>query len=99
MFSHGYRLVIRERLTSDDETVCIESYGYEFWHNAERIAWYDSQPHPNDASLSGTHPHHKHISPDIKHHRIPAPNISFASPNIPVLIHEIEELLKTSFSQ
>jgi len=29
------------------------------------------------------HPHHKHISPDLKHHRIPAPNLSFAQPNLP----------------
>jgi hypothetical protein len=99
VFAHGYRLVIRERLTSDYEAVRIESYGYEFWHNADRISWYDSQPHPNDTSLAGTHPHHKHIPPDIKHHRVPAPNISFTSPNIPVLIQEVEGLLDNSSSR
>lgn len=40
-------------------------------------------------SLASTHPHHKHIPPDIKHHRIPAPNLSFTIPNLPFLIEEI----------
>ncbi|MCK4763951.1 MAG: hypothetical protein KAW12_17245 [Candidatus Aminicenantes bacterium] len=47
----------------------------------------------NNPTLAGTHPHHKHIPPDIKHHRIPAPNMSFDRSNLPVLIKEIEELL------
>lgn len=37
----------------------------------EKLYWYDSQPHPSDPSLASTHPHHKHVPPDIKHHRIP----------------------------
>ncbi len=37
-----------------------------------------------------THPHHKHIPPDLKHHRIPAPGISFSEPNLTFLIREIE---------
>ena len=41
-----------------------------------------------------THPHHKHILPDIKHHRIPAPDMSFTHPNLQALIRKIEELLK-----
>ncbi len=56
--------------------------------------WSDSPytfPHPNDASLASTMPHHKHIHPDIKHHRIPAPNMSFTQPNLPALLEEIEE--------
>jgi len=60
----------------------------------DKIAWYDAQPHIDDATLAITHPHHKHILPDIKHHRIPAPNMSFTQPNLPALIREIEELLK-----
>ncbi|MGC9398114.1 MAG: toxin-antitoxin system TumE family protein [Anaerolineae bacterium] len=39
--------------------------------------WYDPTPHPNDSSLASTHPHHKHVPPDVKHHRIPAPGLSF----------------------
>ncbi len=53
----------------------------------------DSQPHPDDPTLASTHPHHKHIPPDIKHHRIPAPGLTFAAPNLPLLILEIESLL------
>jgi hypothetical protein len=59
----------------------------------EILYWYDSWPHPNDASLASTHPHHKHIHPEIKHHRIPAPGLSFARPNLPFLIEEIEREL------
>jgi hypothetical protein len=36
-FAYGYRIVIRERLSYDD-AVMIEDYGYELWHNAEKIA-------------------------------------------------------------
>ncbi|HOU13429.1 MAG TPA: DUF6516 family protein, partial [Anaerolineae bacterium] len=58
-----------------------------------KIYWYDSWPHPNDRILASTHPHHKHVLPDIKHHRIPAPELSFTEPNLPFLIREIETLL------
>ena len=40
-----------------------------------------------------THPHHKHIPPDIKHNRIPAPGLSFDEPNLPFLIREVEGLI------
>jgi len=43
----------------------------------EKLYWYDSWPHPNDSTLAATHPHHKHVPPNIKHHRIPAPDLSF----------------------
>jgi hypothetical protein len=91
-FAHGYRITAHERLSFDDGTVVIESYGYEIWHNAEKTAWYDSQPHPDSPELASTHPHHKHIPPDIKHHRVPAANMSFAQPNLPALIDEIAQL-------
>jgi len=92
-FAHGYRLVIKERLSYDADTVVIESYGYEIWHNAEKVAWYDSQPHPDDPRMTSTHPHHKHIPPNIKRNRIPAPEMSFTHPNLDVLIQEIQELV------
>jgi len=58
------------------------------------LYWYDSWPHPHDASLASTHPHHKHVPPDIKRNRIPAPGLSFSRANLPLLIEEIEgELL------
>lgn len=91
-FARGYRITVQERLSFDAGTVEIEFYGYELWRNAEKIGWYDAQPHPNDPGLVNTHPHHKHIPPDIKHNRIPAPNMSFTQPNLPVLIDEVGKL-------
>jgi len=56
----------------------------------EKLYWYDSWPHPNNSTVASTHPHHKHIPPDIKRNRIPAPGLSFTRPNLPFLIQEIE---------
>ncbi len=86
----GYRLVVHERLSFDSAGVILRRYGYEVWRGSEKLYWYDSQPHPNDPSLASTHPHHKHVPPDIKHHRIPAPGLSFEQPNLALLIEEIE---------
>lgn len=91
-FSKDIRLRIREEL--DFDAGLITSYGYEIYRSEERLFWYDDFPHPNDAKLASTFPHHKHVQPDIKHNRIPAPEISFARPNLPVIIQEIEELTK-----
>jgi hypothetical protein len=89
-FANGIRLQVREALDFDlDEW--ITGYGYVVYKGNERQYWYDSQEHLNDPSLAPTHPHHKHIPPDIKHHRIPAPNLSFSTPNLPFLIGEINE--------
>ncbi len=94
-FRGEVRLTVYEYLVWDPKVVRIEVYGYEVWRGTERLFWYDSQPHPNDPSLASTHPHHKHIPPDIKHHRIPAPGLSFERPNLAFLIEEIErELLQ-----
>jgi len=92
-FAQGYRITIKERLSFDTGSVEIEFYGYELWHGSDKFAWYDAQPHPNVPALASTHPHHKHILPDIKHNRVPAPNMSFTHPNLEVLIREIEELI------
>lgn len=59
--------------------------------NKEKLYWYDSWPHPDDSKLASTHPHHKHVPPDIKHNRVPAPGLSFNEPNLPSLIEEIEQ--------
>jgi len=93
VFADDYRLSVYERLTWDTGTVQIDAYGYEVWQGSNELYWYDSQSHPNDPTLASTHPHHKHVSPDIKHNRIPAPQLSFAQPNLPFLIQEIESLL------
>jgi hypothetical protein len=92
-FDHGVRLVILERLVYDRLPIVIQNYGYEVWRADDKLYWYDSQPHPNEPALQSTHPHHKHVPPDIKHNRIPAPGLSFSEPNLPFLIEEIEELL------
>jgi len=93
-FPEGLRLVAREKLSFDQSPGQIRGYSYEVWYGDEQLYWYDSQPHPDDPSLASTHPHHKHIPPDIKHNRVPAPGLSFTQPNLPFLIEEIEgELL------
>ena len=89
---NGIRLVVRERLVFDRLPLVIDSYGYEAWRGDEKLYWYDSQPHPGEPSLQSSHPHHKHIPPDIKHHRIPAPEMSFVQPNIPALVVDAESL-------
>lgn len=73
----------------------ISDYSYEVYHRDEKLYWYDCWPHPDNPLLASTHPHHKHVPPDIKHHRIPAPNMSSTNPNLPALIREIEVLLPT----
>lgn len=98
IFSKGYRVTIAERLSFDRGLVEIEFYGYELWRNTHKIAWYDSQPHPNDLVLASTHPHHKHVPPNIKHNRIPAPNMSFTRPNLAALINEIEGLINSNIA-
>jgi len=101
---HGrIRLVIWERITLEDEPLRIETYGYEIWRGVEKLYWYDSQAHPNHPDLAATHPHHKHIPPDIKHHRAQrapaAPSLRFTQPNLPFLIQEIEQRLPPSTAQ
>lgn len=86
-FENNIRLIVRERL--DFAVHLIKAYSYEVWQDQEKLYLYDSQPHPDDATLASTHPHHKHIPPDIKHNRIPAPNLNFDSPNLPFIIEEI----------
>ena len=93
-FDAAIRLAVLERLVFDRRPGVIESYSYEVWKGEEKLYWYDSQPHPNHPDLQSTHPHHKHVPPDIKHNRIPAPEVSFIRPNLPVLIREIEALLE-----
>lgn len=93
-FDRDIRLVIRERIIYHRLPATIDEYGYEVWRGDEKLYWYDSQPHPNDPALQITHPHHKHIPPNIKRNRIPAPDLSFSQPNLPALIREIEVLIK-----
>ncbi len=82
-FEHEIRLVVRERILYHRLPAVIDWYGYEVWQGEKKLYWYDSQPHPDDPTLQGSHPHHKHVPPDIKHNRIPAPEMSFTRPNLP----------------
>lgn len=88
----SYRLMVYELLHWRDDAISIRSYSYEVWQDNEKLYWYDSQPHPQDPALASSHPHHKHVPPDIKHNRIPAPDFKFNAPNLPFLIKEAEEL-------
>jgi hypothetical protein len=45
--------------------------------------------YPHHPELASTHPHHKHVPPNIKRHRIPAPGLSFTEVNLPFLIDEV----------
>jgi len=89
---NGCRLVAYERLTWEAGPLRIVGYSYEVWRGAEKLFWYDSQPHPGEPALASTHPHHKHVPPDLKHNRVPAPGLTFNAPNLPFLIQEISAL-------
>ncbi|MCC9076889.1 DUF6516 family protein [Litorilinea aerophila] len=94
-FAGGYRIVVRERIVFDRLPAEIDWYGYEVWHGDTKLYWYDPQPHPNEPSLQSTHPHHKHVPPNMKHNRVPAPQMSFQRPNLPVVIAEVETLIRS----
>lgn len=94
-FEQGFRLVVRERILYHRLPAVIDWYGYEAWKGEGKLYWYDSQPHPNDPILQSMYPHHKHIPPNMKHNRISAPEMSFVQPNLPVLIREVENLMKS----
>ena len=96
-FPTDVRLRVLEVVRFDFTPPQLIQYGYEVWRGSEKLYWYDSQEHPNDPTLASTHPHHKHILPDIKHHRVPAPGLSFNEPNLFFLIREIEALLRQEF--
>ncbi|HXF38356.1 MAG TPA: DUF6516 family protein [Blastocatellia bacterium] len=85
---------MRLRQELDFQARLITSYGYEVYKEEERLYWYDDFPHPNDETLASTFPHHRHSPPDIKHNRAPAPEMSFTRPNLPVIVREIEVLIK-----
>ena len=95
-FGHGIRLVVRERILYHRLPAVIDGYGYEVWRGETKLYWYDSQPHPDDPALAPTFPHHKHVPPDIKRNRVPAPQMSFVRPNLPMLLEEIEQLLRSN---
>lgn len=98
-FDQDFRIVVRERILSHRLPVIMDWYGYEVWRGEEKLFWYDPQPHPNDPELQSTHPHHKHVPPDIKRNRVPAPEMYFDRPNLPKIIREVELLIEEIESQ
>ncbi len=94
VFRSGHVLRVFEQI--DFIARRIVKYFYELSYQGESLWWYDSMPHPDIPDLESTHPHHKHIPPDIKHHRIPAMGLSFTEPNLPPLIAEIEAMITGS---
>jgi len=91
VFRSGHVLRVFEQV--DFVTHRIVKYFYELTYEGEPLWWYDSMPHPDVPELQSTHPHHKHIPPDIKHHRVATAGMSFSRPNLPVLIDEVENLI------
>jgi len=90
-FDQDIRLRVLETIDFSERE--IVDYSYEVHRGAEKLYWYDCWPHPDDPALASTHPHHKHIPPNIKHNRVIAPQISFNHPNLTVIIAEIEQML------
>jgi len=90
-FEKNIRLQFAEHLNFNLGT--ITWYSYEVWSGNNPLYYYDPQEHPSESTLASTHPHHKHIQPNIKHNRIPAPGIRFDLPNLEFLIREIERNL------
>ncbi|MCP4357383.1 MAG: hypothetical protein GY796_05120 [Chloroflexi bacterium] len=93
-FDHDFRMIVRERILFHRLPAVMDWYGYEIWQGEQKLFWYDPQPHPDNPDLQSTHPHHKHVPPDIKHNRIPALGMSFTQPNLPQIIREVEELIQ-----
>lgn len=95
LFTQNIQLTVWEDLDFHEQR--IQGYSYSVSRGVERLYWYDPQPHPHPPELASTHPHHKHVPPNIKRNRIPAPGLSFIQPNLPYLIEEIaRELLQES---
>lgn len=94
-FANGIRMRVLQILDFAGVTRFIQRYSYEVYRDDDKLYWYDPFPHPSIPELASTEPHHKHIPPDIKNNRIPAPGLSFAQPNLPLLIREIEDMISS----
>lgn len=90
---YGYEVSRSLVLLEAPDFPAVSTYCKASFPLKQKLYWYDSFPHPHDLALASTHPHHKHIHPDIKHNRIPAPHLSFTVPNLPFLIEEVDRLV------
>jgi hypothetical protein len=91
LFRSGHVLQVFEQV--DFVAQRILKYFYELTYQGEPLWWYDPMPHPDVPELQDTHPHHKHVPPDVKHRRVPAAGLSFTEPNLPRLLEEIESIV------
>ena len=91
IFRSGHVLHVFEQV--DFAAQRILKYFYELTYQGETLWWYDPMPHPGVESLQSTHPHHRHVPPDVKDRRVPAPKLSFSEPNLPHLVEEVESLI------
>ncbi len=67
----------------------IRTYSYEVYREGEKVCWYDAWEHPEIPELAATFPHHKHVPPNLRENRVPAPGISFESPNLDVVLEDV----------
>jgi hypothetical protein len=66
----GYGYEVSRSLVSFDPLPSTEEYCGASYPYKEKLYWYDSFPHPHDPTLASTHPHHKHVPPNIKRNHI-----------------------------
>ena len=83
-FTNGLELRVFEYLDLSDGEIL--DYSYTVYRGEDRIRWYDPQPHPEDADLASTFPHHYHAPPDIKQNRVAADGITFTVANLSLLV-------------
>ena len=67
----------------------VRTYSYEVYRSGEKVCWYDAWEHPEIPALAATFPHHKHVPPNLRDNRVPAPGISFASPNLDLVLADV----------
>jgi hypothetical protein len=68
--------------------------GQDSYRAGEKVCWYDAWEHPEIPGLAPTFPHHKHVPPNLRDHRVPAPGISFQSPNLDVVLRPSGKIRK-----
>jgi len=89
----GFIYTLPHRYRSIRHSTLVYILSGKLFGRVEGMLLFDKGVVLNDPTLAKTHPHHKHIPPDMKRHRVSAPNLSFTQPNLPVLIEEIENTL------
>ena len=68
---YGYEVSLSFHAQDAENLPLASDYCRASYPHKEKLYWYDSFPHPHAPHLAATHPHHKHIPPDIKHSASP----------------------------